>query len=79
METMEDLKRMICTELEEIAKKGEMSAGDLDTVYKLIVSKEKLLRIDELEESLAIAKTAENGDTAETESQMAATAMDGIM
>ena len=48
MGATEDLKRMICTELEEIAKKGEMSAGDLDTVYKLIVSKEKLLRIDEL-------------------------------
>lgn len=56
MGTMEDLKRMICTELEEIAKKGEMSAGDLDTVYKLIVSKEKLLRIDELEEKLGYSE-----------------------
>nr|DAV71697.1 MAG TPA: hypothetical protein [Caudoviricetes sp.] len=54
--TMENLKDMICTELEEIAKKGEMSAGDLDTVYKLIVSKEKLLRIDELEEKLGYSE-----------------------
>lgn len=56
MGTMEDLKRMICTELEEIAQKGEMSAGDLDTVYKLIVSKEKLLRIDELEDKLGYSE-----------------------
>lgn len=56
MGTMEDLKRMICAELEEIAQKGEMSAGDLDTVYKLIVSKEKLLRIDELEEKLGYSE-----------------------
>lgn len=55
--TMENLKDMICTELEEIAKKGEMSAGDLDTVYKLIVSKEKLLRIDELEEKLGYSES----------------------
>lgn len=34
-----------------------MSAGDLDTVYKLIVSKEKLLRIDELEEKLGYSES----------------------
>lgn len=49
---MEELKNMICRELEEIAQKGEMSPGDLDTVYKLIMSKEKLLRIDEIEEDM---------------------------
>lgn len=58
--TMENLKDMICTELEEIAHKGEMSAGDLDTVYKLIVSKEKLLRIDELEEKLGYSEDGRN-------------------
>lgn len=56
MGAAEDLKRMICAELEEIAQKGEMSAGDLDAVYKLIVSKEKLLRIDELEEKLGYSE-----------------------
>lgn len=56
MGATEDLKRMICAELEEIAQKGEMSAGDLDAVYKLIVSKEKLLRIDELEEKLGYSE-----------------------
>lgn len=49
MDSMKKLKQMICDELEEIAEKGEMSAGDLDTVYKLIVAKEKLLRAEEIE------------------------------
>lgn len=56
---MEDLKDMICRELDEIAEKGEMSAGDLDTVYKLIVSKEKLLRIEEIEEDLGYSSAGE--------------------
>ena len=30
-----DLKDMLCEELDEIGKKGEMSAGDLETVHKL--------------------------------------------
>lgn len=55
--SMDNLKDMICRELEEIAGKGEMSAGELDTVYKLIVSKEKLLRIEELEEGLGYSNT----------------------
>ena len=79
MGTMEDLKRMICTELEEIAKKGEMSAGDLDTVYKLIVSKEKLLRIDELEEKLGYSEDSRKWRYSRDGEPDAAAAMDGIM
>lgn len=30
-----DLKDMLCAELDEIGKKGEMSAGDLETVHEL--------------------------------------------
>lgn len=30
-----DLKDMLCAELDEIGKKSEMSAGDLETVHKL--------------------------------------------
>ena len=30
-----DLKDMLCAELDEIGKKGEMTAGDLETVHKL--------------------------------------------
>lgn len=54
--SMEDIKRMICDELDEIAEKGEMSAGDLDVIHKLVVTKEKLLRIEELEEDLGYSE-----------------------
>lgn len=57
---MDELKDMICRELDEIAMKGEMSAGELDTVYKLIVAKEKLLRIEELEGDLGYSQNGGN-------------------
>jgi len=57
---MEDLKEMICRELDEIAGKGELSAGDVDMVYKLIVAKEKLLRAEEIEGNLGYSNG--NGD-----------------
>lgn len=56
---MDDLKDIICKELEEIAEKGELSAGELDTVYKLIIAKEKLLRIEEIEEDLGYSNDGE--------------------
>lgn len=50
--SMEMLKDMICRELEEIAEKGTLSAGNLDEVYKLTVAKEKILKAEMLEEDL---------------------------
>lgn len=35
MKALYDLRDMLCSELDEIAHKGEMSAGDLETVHKL--------------------------------------------
>lgn len=35
--TLYDLKEMLCKELDEIAKKGEMSAGDLETCISLLI------------------------------------------
>lgn len=35
MEYMHELKEMLCDELEEIAEKGELTAGSLDTIDKL--------------------------------------------
>lgn len=35
MKALYDLKEMLSAELEEIARKPEMSAGDLETVHKL--------------------------------------------
>lgn len=56
MKSTDKLMDMLCTELDEIAEKGQLSAGDLDTVHKLIVSKEKLLRCEELEENLGYSQ-----------------------
>ena len=38
MHVYEDVKDMLCKELEDIAKKGELSAGSLDTIDKLLHS-----------------------------------------
>lgn len=35
MRAMEDLRDMLCDELDKIAEKGEMTTGMLDNVYKL--------------------------------------------
>lgn len=35
MKHMEELKEMLCDELEEITSKGQISAGDLDAIDKL--------------------------------------------
>ena len=58
-DSMNEIKKMICQEIDEIADKGEMSAGDLDVIHKLVVTKEKLLRIEELEDELGYS---EDGD-----------------
>lgn len=45
-----ELKEMLCKEIDEIAKKGEMSAGDLETVHKLtdtIKNIDKIMYIDD--------------------------------
>lgn len=35
MRAMHELKEMLCKEIDKIAKKGELSAGSLETVHKL--------------------------------------------
>ena len=48
--TMEKLRGMLCDELDEITKKGELSAGSLDTVDKLthsIKSIDTIIAMDE--------------------------------
>lgn len=49
MKHMEELKEMLCTELDKIAKKGTMSAGDLDMVEKLSHSIKSLSTIEAME------------------------------
>lgn len=51
MEYMHELKDKLCDELEEIARKPEMSAGDLETVHKLTDTIKNIDKIDMLEET----------------------------
>ena len=46
MEYMYELKEKLCDELEEIAKKGELGAGDLEIVHKLT---DTIKNIDKIE------------------------------
>lgn len=51
MEYMHELKEKLCRELDEIARKPEMSAGDLETVHKLTDTIKNIDKIDMLEET----------------------------
>ena len=46
MEYMHELKEKLCDELEEIARKGDLSAGDLETVSKLAATIKDLGKIE---------------------------------
>ena len=50
MKYLEELKEMLCEELEKIGKKGELSAGSLETVHKLTDTIKNLGKIEMLEE-----------------------------
>ena len=50
MDYMHELKEKLCDELEEIARKGEFSAGDLEAVHKLTDTIKNIDKIDMLEE-----------------------------
>ena len=50
MEYMHDLKDKLCKELDEIARKPEMSAGDLEAVHKLTDTIKNLDKIEMLED-----------------------------
>ena len=51
MEYMHELKDKLCDELEEIARKGELGAGDLEIVHKLTDTIKNLDKIEMLEDS----------------------------
>ena len=51
MRMYEDLKEMLCKELEEITRKGELTAGTLDTVDKLTHAIKSVETIMAMEES----------------------------
>lgn len=50
MEYMDKLRDKLCDELDEIARKGELGAGDLEIVHKLTDTIKNLDKIEMLEE-----------------------------
>lgn len=50
MKGLYEIKEMLCYELEEIAKKGELTAGTLETVHKLTDTIKNIDKIEMLEE-----------------------------
>ena len=50
MKHLDALKDMLCEELEEITRKGELSAGDLDTAHKLTDTIKNIDKIQMLED-----------------------------
>lgn len=49
MKSMYDLRDMLCKELDEISRKGELGAGDLDIVHKLASTIKNLDKIEAME------------------------------
>ena len=49
MKSMYDLRDMLCKELEEITRKGELGAGDLDIVHKLTDTIKNIDKIEMME------------------------------
>lgn len=45
-----DLRDMLCKELDEIARKGELGAGDLDIAHKLVSTIKNIDKIEMLED-----------------------------
>ena len=50
MKALYEIKDMLCAELDEIGKKGEISAGDLETVHKLTDTIKNIDKITMLED-----------------------------
>ena len=55
MEYMHELKDKLCDELEEIANKGELGAGDLEIIHKLTDTIKNLDKIGMLEDGYSQA------------------------
>ena len=56
MEYMHELKEKLCMELDEIAKKPEMSAGDLEAAHKLTDTIKNIDKIEMLEEDAGYSR-----------------------
>ena len=59
MKALDDLRDMLCDELDEIAKKQEMSAGDLETVHKLTDTIKNIDKICIMEEDAGYSQAGD--------------------
>lgn len=50
MKAMDDLRDMLCKELDEIARKGELGAGDLEIAHKLTATIKNIDKIKMMED-----------------------------
>lgn len=50
MKSMYELREMLCKELDELARKGELGAGDLDIAHKLTDTIKNIDKIEMLED-----------------------------
>ena len=50
MKAMYDLRDMLCKELDEITRKGELGAGDLDIAYELVGTVKNIDKIEMMED-----------------------------
>lgn len=62
MEKLHELKEKLWTELEELAKKREMGAGDLDVVHKITDTIKNIDKICMLEEEGGYSEAVDGGD-----------------
>lgn len=62
MEAMYDLRDMLCKELDEIARKGELGAGDLDIAHKLVSTIKNIDKIEMMEDDGYSERYSRNGD-----------------
>lgn len=53
---MDKMMNMVCKEFDNLADKGALTTSNLDMAYKIVMMKEKLLRIEELEEKLGYSQ-----------------------
>ncbi len=60
--SMYDLRDMLCEELDEIARKGELGTGDLEIVHKLTDTIKNIDKIETLEEGDYPGRYSRGGD-----------------
>lgn len=62
MKAMYDLRDMLCKELDELARKGELGAGDLEIAHKLTSTIKNIGKIEMMEDDAYSERYPRGGD-----------------